>query len=611
MKAVIEDIRDSFKIGYEAYEVSRKEANEAWDMYHNRQYTTEQLAILSNRGQPAETFNVVKLFARMLVGYYSTVVNTAIVKAENESDIDTAALLNDAVDYVFEDNRFDIEGDQIKLGGMISGILCSYLDVQDTGKRDQFNRPVNRIDASHIPDSELVLDPASTLDDYSDAEYLHRFKWLSRAKVNNMFGAGTTEELDSYYNFLNVDEADFEFNYGWEYTGYYRVFDNYLIVHTVLEDEDGKRWSIFWSNDKILSKKEITFKETRWPYRVQKLHSSNRTEYYGIFREVLESQKAVNQALIKLQLMANSEKVFVEDGAVENIDDFTQAVNRVNGIVEVKSLGGIRIDQLSREILDQYTIIDKSFDRIQRILGINDSFLGMAFASDSGRKVKLQQNQTVMSLRYITARIEAFYRSLGWDIANLIKQYYTASQVLRVSDDVVGDRWVEVNKPMMRYSGELDPQGQPQMEPILLPMVDPANNEFMTDEEGNIILAPVNEEGTDFSFTEFQVSIESSSFNDEDEKAQLMLETVMGGQVGQMMSQVNPAGFFQMASLAIKSQKTKYSPNISKLLEETGRMLGGDQAATEEAKMMASGGNSGGQPLSQSLKLPQNTNEGV
>jgi len=611
MKAVIEDIRDSFKIGYEAYEVSRKEANEAWDMYHNRQYTTEQLAILSNRGQPAETFNVVKLFARMLVGYYSTVVNTAIVKAENESDIDTAALLNDAVDYVFEDNRFDIEGDQIKLGGMISGILCSYLDVQDTGKRDQFNRPVNRIDASHIPDSELVLDPASTLDDYSDAEYLHRFKWLSRAKVNNMFGAGTTEELDSYYNFLNVDEADFEFNYGWEYTGYYRVFDNYLIVHTVLEDEDGKRWSIFWSNDKILSKKEITFKETRWPYRVQKLHSSNRTEYYGIFREVLESQKAVNQALIKLQLMANSEKVFVEDGAVENIDDFTQAVNRVNGIVEVKSLGGIRIDQLSREILDQYTIIDKSFDRIQRILGINDSFLGMAFASDSGRKVKLQQNQTVMSLRYITARIEAFYRSLGWDIANLIKQYYTASQVLRVSDDVVGDRWVEVNKPMMRYSGELDPQGQPQMEPILLPMVDPANNEFMTDEEGNIILAPVNEEGTDFSFTELQVSIESSSFNDEDEKAQLMLETVMGGQVGQMMSQVNPAGFFQMASLAIKSQKTKYSPNISKLLEETGRMLGGDQAATEEAKMMASGGNSGGQPLSQSLKLPQNTNEGV
>lgn len=612
MKAEIQDLKDSFKVGYEAYELSRKEANEVWDMYHNRQYTSDQLAILSNRGQPAETFNVIKLFARMLVGYYSTVVNTVKVSAENPSDIDTASLLNDAVDYTFEDNRFDIEGDQIKLGGMVSGLLCSYLDVQDTGQRDEFNRPVNRIDASHVSDSEIVLDPGSVLDDYSDAEFLHRFKWLSKNKVNNMFGKGTTDKLDAYYNFLNVDEADFEFNYGWEYTGYFRVFDNYLIVHTVLEDDDGTRWSCFWSGETMLSKTEITFKETRWPYRVQKLHSSNRTEYYGVFREVMESQKAVNQALIKLQLMVNSEKVFVEDGAVENIDDFTMAVNRVNGIVEVKSLGGVKIESLSREVLDQYTIIDKSFDRIQRVLGINDSFLGMAFASDSGRKVKLQQNQTVMSLRYITARIESFYRSLGQDIANLIKQYYTATQVLRVSDEVVGDRWMDINAPMMRYSGRMDPQGQPEMEPILLPMVDPANNEFMTDEEGNIILAPVSEEGTDFSFTKFQVKIESSSYNDEDEKAQLMLETVMGGQVGQMMSQVNPAGFFQMAALAIKSQKTKYSPNISKLLEETGQMLGGDPAAQQEAKMMASGGNAGGgQPLSQELKLPQNTNEGV
>ena len=95
MKAEIQDLRDTFKIGYEAYELSRKEANELWDMYHNRQYTSDQLAILERRGQPAETFNVIKLFARMLVGYYSTVVNTVIIEPENYIDIDTAALLND------------------------------------------------------------------------------------------------------------------------------------------------------------------------------------------------------------------------------------------------------------------------------------------------------------------------------------------------------------------------------------------------------------------------------------------------------------------------------------------------------------------------------------
>ena len=67
MKAEIKDIRESFKLGYETFEDSAKEAAAIWDLYHNRQFTLEQLAILANRGQPAETFNVIKLFARMLV----------------------------------------------------------------------------------------------------------------------------------------------------------------------------------------------------------------------------------------------------------------------------------------------------------------------------------------------------------------------------------------------------------------------------------------------------------------------------------------------------------------------------------------------------------------
>lgn len=610
MKATIEDIRDSFKIGYEAFEASKKEANEVWDLFHNRHYTSEQLAILSNRGQPAETFNVVKMFARMLVGYYSTVVNTVVISPANPRDTATAVLLNDIVNFVFEDNRFDIEGDKIKLGGLLTGILASYTSVIDTGKVDSFGRPIYKVKANYVPESELVLDPASVADDYSDAEFLHRFRWFSEAKVLKTYGKEAMEKLTAYYNFLDTDESDFEFNYGNSYTGYFKVFDNYLIVHTVMEDDKGKRWFVAWSGDVELARKEITLKECRWPYRVQKLHSSDKTEYYGVFREIIESQKAINQAILKIQLMVNSEKAFVEAEAVDNIDDFKTSFNRVNAVIEVKSLAGIKIEYMSAEVKDQYIILDNALDRIQRVLGINDSFLGMAFASDSGRKVKLQQNQTVMSLRYVTARIEAFYRSLGEDIANLVKQYYSANQVLAIADETTGQRWVELNKPMMEFAGRLDEEGNPVYQPVLLPEVDPANGEIMETAEGDIILAPVPEADSEIAFTEFQLKIESSSYNDEDEKAQLLLETVMSGQVGQMLSQVNPAGFFTMSALAMKSMKTKYSPDIVRVLNETAAMLGQDPAASQQASEMAQGGSSQ-QPKSATLKLPQNTNEGV
>jgi hypothetical protein len=84
----------------------------------------------------------------------------------------------------------------------------------------------------------------------------------------------------------------------------------------------------------------------------------------------------------------------------------------------------------------------------------------------------------------------------------------------------------------------------------------------------------------------------------------------MSGQVGQMLAQVNPAGFFKMASLSIKSTKTKFSPNMAEVLDSTATMLGGDQMAQQQAAMMAQGGSGGQQPMSKALKLPQNTNEG-
>lgn len=627
MKATVKDCRDTFKIGYEAFNASRKEASEVWDLYHNRQYTNEQLAILENRGQPKETFNVIKMFARMLVGYYSTVVNTVVVRPRNPRDVTTATVLNDTINYILEQNRFDIEGDQIKLGGLVSGILCAYTEVKDTGKRDQFGRPINEVETHHVPDYELVPDPMSELDNYSDAKYLHRFKWMSEDDIKNTFGNDSLKNLAAYQNFTNADEADFEYkfsntsnssnygNYGVNYSGlgfagYYRVHDNFLVVHTVMVDEDGRRWSMYWHDTILLEKIEITYKETKWPYRVQKLHSSNKVEYYGIFREVIESQKAINQALVQIQLMANTTKVFVEDGSVDNIENFKSLINRVNGVIPVNNLSGIRVDQMSKEVLDQYTLIDKALDRIQRVLGINDSFLGMAYASDSGRKVKLQQSATIMSLRYVTARIESFYQSLAMDVANLAKQYYRATQFLRITDEMTGIRWVELNKPMEMFSGQFDQQGQPVYQPILMEVIDPASGDIMEDEEGNILLAPVSEEGTDFEFSEFDVKIESSSYNDEDEKGQLMLESVMSGQIGTMLAQVNPAGFFKTASLAMKTMGTKYSPQMATILEQTAQQLGGDPAAAEQASQMAQGGGQSQAPMSQSLKLPQNTNEG-
>ena len=610
MKTDIDNLKETFWLGYDTYYDSRVEADEVWNMYHNRQWSQNELSTLEKRGQPKETFNVIKLFGRLLIGYYSTVLNNVRALPTQESDATNASIVTDTIHAIFERNNMEVEGDKIKLSGIVSGLMCASIEPYKTGKRDKFGRPIYDIRIAHVPEFELVLDPMSTKEDYSDARFLHRFKWVTEDVIEEVWGEAAKNKLTAHYNYLNVDEADYEYRHKGDYYGRYRMFDNFLITHTVIQDNDGKRWSIFWCGDVELQRDEITYRDVKWNYRVTKLHSSDVTEYYGIFREVVETQKAINQALIKLQLMVNTQKAFVEKNAVDDLDEFTNAFNRVTGVVQVNKLTGLKITDLSRDALEQYQVIDKAMDRIQRILSINDSFLGMAFASDSGRKVKLQQNATIMALRYLTVRIQSFYELLGSDTASLIQQFFTANQVLRVSDEVVGQRFIELNKPIMEWTGKFDEQGQPIREPIFEQVFNPENGEPEETEDGQLVFAPIPEDGTELTYTTLDISIESVAFNDEDERSQLMVENVLAGNIGQMLGQVNPACFFRAAGLTLKSMKTRYSPEISKILEETAAMLSQDVKQEEGAAQMAGDMQNQSAPKSSALKLPTNTNEG-
>ena len=276
-------------------------------------------------------------------------------------------------------------------------------------------------------------------------------------------------------------------------------------------------------------------------------------------------------------------------------------------------LGGIKVVDGNREANELYIVIDRAFDRIQRVLGINDSFLGMAFASDSGRKVKLQQAATITALHYLTSRIELFYRLLGWDIANMIKQYYRANQILRITDEASGDRFVEINKPMQTFTGHMDQQGQPQMQIEYEEVLNPNTGEPEVDAEGNYLVAPIPEPDTDLEFSKVEIMVETSAYNDEDEKNQLMLEQVLASNVGQMLAQVNPAGFFKVAGLSMKSMKTKNAAEIANVFAQTASMLGQDPAAQQQAvgqaeRMPGQLSQQGG-AASRTLNLPQNTNE--
>ncbi|MCI4436944.1 MAG: hypothetical protein JHC33_09080 [Ignisphaera sp.] len=594
--------RDAYNISNTQYAFSIEEGQEIINLYNNRQYTAAQLQKIADNGQPAETFNIIKMLSNAIIGYLDTVVNDISVEPRYMSSPSVALLLNDIVKYVLDENDFETLNKRLKLDGLLTGLMVIHEDVVDTGIKDKYGRKIYEIKLAHKPSWQVRLDPQSILDDYSDARYIHEFSWMPEEKVVELFGKDKMKKLTEYYNYLDGDtQAMYErqFTAGRD-LGRYKQYNNYLIVKTIIQYK-GKVYSVIWHDEVMLEKKEITFKNVRFPYRIIKLSSSDTAEYYGPFRDISETQKAINQALLQIQLLVNTSKAFVEDNAVYNLEEFRELFGRVNAVIPVTDLNGVRVEDMSRDIQQQYVIIDQALNRIKMVLGINDSFLGSTFASDSGRKVALNQASSASQLTMIVDRIAFMYKMIGEDIVGLVKQYYRAQQVFRIADTLNTEHYIEVNVPIQMPKMNMD--GSVSYQPVMDEEIDPETGKPLEDEYGNIIVTPINDPDTALEFANTKIKVKASRAQNSEERNQLLLETVLNGPAGQILMQTNPAAYIRTLAMQVSEFGTKHSIEIARLMMETAigieqgkidprlAQVGGDLQAIMGAAMGGSTGN--------------------
>ena len=359
---------------------------------------------------------------------------------------------------------------------------------------------------------------------------------MSEEAVESYFGKEIADKLknNAEQNFIGAREADYAYKHYLYQSQAYRRHRVHQIVHSVIRTTEDRYYSIYWSGGETLKKAEITNRIYKFPYIIRKLEDTDKVEYYGIFRDVKETQKAINQAIIKLQLMANAQKVYVDDNGLgeEDLAKFTDAVSSVQSVVRVKDLQGIKVENTTREVLEQYSIIDKALDRIQQVLNINDAFLGQAQASDSGRKVNIQRGSSILGLDYLVTPIEAAWQSFGEAMVAYIQQYYTAHQAFQMSDDIDDQRFIELNQPLV------DPRTGSYVFELV---TDPDTGKPMRDENKNLVFSPLPMIQTEPQGKKFKVQIEASSHENQDDNNQLMMESFVNGPPGQFLAQCSSA----------------------------------------------------------------------
>lgn len=584
MDRLVEKAKEYFEYSTDFFALSREQAKEVVDFNHNRHYTQAQLNVLANRKQPAETFNVIKSYKRVISGYLSSTISNINVKPVGIEDVNIASLGQDIVQHTLRVSKF--KRMKVKLiDDLLLAGMCAYeIRAEDTGKTDQFGTKDLQIILSYLPWNEVIVDPKSREEDYSDAKYVSKFRWLSLDDIEDTW-PGKSDELNRGSTFSSIDIPE-----DTQFGAKYKMQDSYLIVTTYLKDKD-KIWEVIWSGETLLEKNDIT-EMGQFPIRPIYLEKDDKG-YYGVFREVLESQKAINQALIQIQLLVNVNKVYVNKTAIEDLSEFRKAFNRVNSIIQVKDINGIKVDNLHGDVIAQYQIIDKSLERIKRILNLNDSFLGMMGSSASGRQIKLQQNMSASALNYITSNIEYMYECMGMDILSFSKKYYKAYKVIRIADQRNGDRFIELNKPFMM------PRDDGQGEEI-------AVKDIEYDKDGNAKVIPWIERDTQIEFLDYDIEITTANYNETDDLEKLQLDQLIAGQAGAYLMNTDPASFGKVVALSMRAMKTRNSEYIADIFDQVANKL--NQAPTMDPRA-AQGGQSGGADMGSIMSAIGMTND--
>ena len=544
--------RDYFTIAMNEYEGSRDEASEIRDFNHNKHYTIAQLNVLRNRKQPEETFNIIKSYKRVLSGYLSSTINNINVKATTPDNTDKATLGNDIVQYVLRDNDFKMMRADLQDDLILSGLVGFEITPVDSGTKDRFGTPKVDLQLKVLHENELAIDPLFKRYDYGDARFIHTFKWVPNEYVKEMW-PNKVQELEKY-----IDTANFNnFNYTTSFSGMYNTYYNSLIVKTQMKV--GKKiWQLLWSGDILLETTDITHygSFSIKPFTMEKTEDA---EYYGLFREVLESQKAINQALIQIQLLVNTNKVLVTQTALvdNDLEAFRLQYNQLNAIIPVKDLNGVKVENMSGDVVAQYNIISAALSRIKQVLNLNDSFLGMAGSSASGRQVKLQQNMTASALQYLTSKLDFIYTELAKSILEMAKLYYKANTLIRISDEVKGDSYIAINDPVT-INGEIQ-----------------YKDNIQFDDKGVAKLEPWFYKESTLDELDYEVELTTSNYNETDDMESLQLDNIIQGPAGQMLMQTDPGKYAEVVALKAKVMKTRNSEAIADIFNQVAKKLEG------------------------------------
>lgn len=440
-----EKLLRQFEEAFDSTQTARAEAERDRDYYDGKQYTSDEEAVLRQRGQPIVVSNRIAPKIDALLGHEERMRSDPKAYPRTPQHEQDADSITDAIRFVCEQNKFPELLTDAADSLFVEGICAATVTVEQ--------KPDGQMDVKLycVPWDRFYFDPHSRKRDFSDASYLGVVVWMDDADAKAQF-PGKEDVIGDAYVDTSVEGETYDDKPKFLWA------DNKRKRVRVLQHRwrEAGKWmtSIVCKGGFLRDPQPSPFVDEDGIPVCDLLATSAYVDRdnnrYGVVRRHISPQDEINKRRSKALHLLNSQKIIAEHGAVQDVEQARAEAAKPDGYLEVTPNMRFEFVDAPGLVQGQFALLQEAKNEIDAS-GVNPSLEGEGGAP-SGRA---QEMLTQAGLAEMVKPMKAL-RMWTWEVYRhvwlRIRQYWTEERWIRVTDDERNIRWVGLNRA--------DPMGQ-------------------------------------------------------------------------------------------------------------------------------------------------------
>ena len=168
---------------------------------------------------------------------------------------------------------------------------------------------------------------------------------------------------------------------------------------------------------------------------------------YGSMRGMRDIQDDLNKRRSKALYALSVNRIVMDEGAVEDIEDTRQEAARPDGIIVKKQNKALSFEKNVADFQANLELAQQDSQLLRNVGGVTNENLGRDTNAQSGKAIGLKQDQGSLTTSELFDNYLLAIKQAGRLRLSHIEQFYTDQKIIRITGESSPLDWIELNKP--------------------------------------------------------------------------------------------------------------------------------------------------------------------